>query len=145
MVVLLGFLGLAIDGGRAYLDRRELQAAADAAALGAAYNYMNTSDYAQAEQAATAVYPKTLRLYSVPSCGGYGTLSATCTFDEGGGHVLNVAVVNRSIAGVTFTATAQHNTSVTLMQVAGAPSQIQLGALASALARRSGTGGAAIQ
>ncbi|TMC10818.1 MAG: pilus assembly protein TadG, partial [Chloroflexi bacterium] len=30
MVVLLGFAGLAIDSGHAYLDRREMQAAVDA-------------------------------------------------------------------------------------------------------------------
>jgi Flp pilus assembly protein TadG len=49
IVVLFGFLGLAVDGGRAYLDRRGLQAAVDAAALAAAYNYMNTTDYSLAE------------------------------------------------------------------------------------------------
>ena len=56
IVVLFGLLGLAIDSGRAYLDRRHLQAAADAAALAAAYTYMNTSDYAQAEQKAVDTY-----------------------------------------------------------------------------------------
>ena len=29
IVVLFGFVGLALDGGRAYLDRREMQAAVD--------------------------------------------------------------------------------------------------------------------
>jgi Putative Flp pilus-assembly TadE/G-like len=37
MVVLLGFLGLAIDGGRLYLTKTELQNGADACALAASY------------------------------------------------------------------------------------------------------------
>jgi len=51
MVVLFGFLGLAIDGGRGYVDRRQMQASVDAGALAAAYTYVNTMDYAQAERA----------------------------------------------------------------------------------------------
>jgi Flp pilus assembly protein TadG len=37
MVVLVGFLGLAIDGGRLYLTKTELQNGADACALAASY------------------------------------------------------------------------------------------------------------
>jgi len=37
MVVLVGFAGLALDGGRLYLTKTELQNAADACALAAAY------------------------------------------------------------------------------------------------------------
>src|SRR5438874_11228261 len=40
LTVLFGFVGLAMDGGRGYLDRRHVQASVDAAALAAAYNYM---------------------------------------------------------------------------------------------------------
>jgi len=36
LTVLFGFVGLAVDGGRAYLDRRHLQGSVDAAALAAA-------------------------------------------------------------------------------------------------------------
>ena len=101
LVVLFGFLGLALDSGRAYLDRRELQASVDAAALAAAYKYMNTTDYAQAEQAATADYASNERVYSTPSCSGYGTLSASCSFGDPSGHTLIINVVNHSIAGVS--------------------------------------------
>lgn len=144
MVVMFGVLGLALDGGRAYLDRRDLQAAVDAAALAAAYNYMNTNDYSQAEQAATNQYASNQRLYSSPTCTGYGTLNATCAFGDVTSQVLTLTVVSRSIAGTTFTATASHQIGVTVMQVLGS-GVVTIGATATALARKPGTNGAAIQ
>ncbi|TME05330.1 MAG: pilus assembly protein [Chloroflexi bacterium] len=143
--VLLGFLGLSIDGGRAFLDRRQMQASVDASALAAAFNYMNNSDYSQAELAATNEYANNERLYMAPSCSGYGGLTVTCTFSDPTSHSLVITVANRSIAGVTFTATAVHSIGVTVMQVLGFGSTIPVGATATALARRTGTNGAAIQ
>src|ERR1700758_4526191 len=102
MVVLFGFLGLAMDGGRGYLDRRSLQASVDAASLAAAYNYMNTADPTQAEQAATAQYANNQRLYNPPTCTGYGTANVSCSFGDPTGQVLTIAMVSHSIAGVTF-------------------------------------------
>ena len=145
LVVLFGFLGLVMDGGRGYLDRREMQGSVDAAALAAAFNYMNTSDYGQAELAATNQYANNERLYAAPTCAGYGTLSASCSFGDSTNHVLTLTVVSHSIAGVTFTATATHQIWVTVMQVLGSGSTMSVGATATALARRTGTNGAAIQ
>lgn len=144
IVVLFGFVGLAIDGGRGYLDRRQMQRSVDGAALAAAYNYMNNQDYALAEQAATNEYALNEDLYMTPTCSGYGTLSATCRFADPTGHQLTIVVVNHSIAGVTFTATATHHIQATLMQVLGAGA-MPVGATATAVARKPGTNGAAIQ
>jgi len=145
LVVLFGFLGLALDSGRAYLDRRGLQASVDAAALSAAYKYMNTSDYAQSEQAAAALYSNNERLYTAPSCAGLGTLAATCTFGDPSGHVLTLAVADHSIAGTSFTATGSHSIPVAIMQVLGATPTIRVSATATAVARHAGTGPAGIQ
>jgi Flp pilus assembly protein TadG len=145
MVVLFGFVGLAMDGGRGYLDRRSLQASVDAASLAAAYNYMNTNDPGQAEQAATNQYANNQRLYTPPACNGYGTANVTCSFGDPTNQVLTIAMVSHSIAGVTFTATATHQIGVTVMQVVGVGSTMSIGATATALARRTGTYGAAIQ
>lgn len=145
MVVLLGFLGLAVDGGRAYLDRRELQAGVDAAALAAAYNYMNNTDYAQAERAATAAYASNERLYVTPTCTGYGSTSVSCTFPDATGQALTTTVANHSIAGVNFTVTSSHRIPITIMQIVGAGTSIPVGATATAVARRTGSAGAAIQ
>ena len=144
LVVLFGFLGLAIDGGRGYLDRRGLQSAVDAAALAAAYNYMNNSDYSQAETAATNDFAVNQRLYMTPTCSGYGSLLATCAFNDSTNEVLTISVTNRSIAGVSFTATAGHHIPVTIMQVLGAGAGFQVGATATAVARQAEANGAAI-
>jgi Flp pilus assembly protein TadG len=145
IVVLFGFLGLAVDGGRAYLDRRGLQAAVDAAALAAAYNYMNTTDYSLAEQAATSLYANNSHLYMSAACSGYGTTSVSCSFGDPSGTVLTIAVVNRAIAGVSFAVTAQHSIPVTIMQILGVGTSIPVGATATAVARLRTTSAASIQ
>ncbi len=144
ILVLFGFVGLAIDSGRAYLDRRHLQAAADAAALAAAYNYMNTTDYSQAEQTAAQTYAGNEALYGPISCSGLGTLAASCTFGDPWGQVLNINVTNKAIAGVSFAVTVSHSTPVAIMQVLGSGPTITIAAAATAVARKAGTNGAAI-
>jgi hypothetical protein len=146
IVVLFGFIGLVMDGGRGYLDRRSLQASVDAAALAAAYNYMNTSDYGLAETAAANQYANNQRLYTMPPCPGSGSPpTITCTFSDPTNQVLTVVASDHSIAGATFTATATHQVGVTVMQVVGVGSTMRIGATATALARRQGANGAAIQ
>jgi Flp pilus assembly protein TadG len=145
IVVMFGFLGLALDGGRGYLDRRQMQASVDAAALAAAYNYMNTSDYAQAEQAATGQYANNERLYMTPTCSGYGTVSVACVFGDATSQTLALSVASHSIAGVTFSATGVHQVPYTIMQVLNAGTAMTIGATATAVARKAGTYGAAIQ
>jgi hypothetical protein len=56
IAVLVGFAGLALDGGRLYLTKTELQNAADACALAGAYELVATPSIAQAsfEQAENA-------------------------------------------------------------------------------------------
>ena len=145
IVVLFGFLGLGIDSGHAYLDRRELQSGVDAAALAAAYNYMNNGSYALAEQAATATYASNQRLYASPACSGYGTQSVTCSFGDPTGQTLTQTVAGASLTGLTFQETASHRIGVFIMQVLGTAPTIPISATATALARRPGTNGAAIQ
>src|SRR5438034_3814208 len=88
LTVLIGMVAIAIDGSRAYAVRRDLQAATDAAALAAADKMQQTGSYVTAEQSATSNFGTNLRLYSAPSCSGYGTPGAspwtvTCTFSDG--------------------------------------------------------------
>src|SRR5438477_7398089 len=119
ITVLFGFLGLAIDGGRGYLDRRHVQASVDAAALAAAFDYMNHHDYAQAEVAAVTQYAGNERLYAAPNCSGYGGLNVSCTFSDPTSQALTLKAVDHSIAGVTFTVTSVHQVGITVMQVLG--------------------------
>jgi Flp pilus assembly protein TadG len=88
LAVLVGMAALAIDGSRAYAERRDLQAAVDSAALAAADKLQQTGNYTAAEQAATSIFGTNLRLYAAPGCAGYGTpgagtLTVTCTYPDG--------------------------------------------------------------
>src|SRR2546427_5945414 len=96
-----------------------MQVAVDDAALAAAYNYMNNSDYTQAEQAATTEFANNERLYMSPTCSGYGSLSVSCSFSDSTNQAVTQTVADHSIAGTTFTVTATHRIPVTIMQVLG--------------------------
>ncbi|HEX9476343.1 MAG TPA: pilus assembly protein TadG-related protein [Candidatus Dormibacteraeota bacterium] len=112
LAVVVGMAALAIDGSRAYALRRDLQAAADAAALAAGDSLQQTGSYILAEQAATASFGSNMRLYSSPSCSpGYGSPSATmnprtitCTYSDG--TVLKQVVTALGPGGTQFTVTA---------------------------------------
>jgi len=145
LTVLFGFLGLAIDGGRGYLDRRHVQGSVDAAALAAAYDYMNNRDYGRAELAAVNQYVTNERLYGTPPCTGYGSMTVTCTFADPTSELLTINAADHSIAGVTFQVTGVHQVAISLMQVLGFGSTMRVGATATAVARQQGTNGAAVQ
>jgi len=144
LVVLFGFVGLALDGGHAYLDRRHLQASVDAASLAAAYDFMTSNDVSHADYVAMNVYATNERLYSTPTCS-LGGSTLTCPFGDPTNHVLTVTSTDHSIAGVTFTATAAHRVGIAMLQVLGFGSYVTVGATATALARHVGANGAAIQ
>src|SRR5258708_16419228 len=65
MLVLMGMLGLAIDSGRAYVDRRNLQAAVDAAALAAGDWHENFNDLTGVTlPQSKSVFQKNVPIYS---------------------------------------------------------------------------------
>jgi len=106
ITVLIGMVAIAIDGSRAYALRRDLQAAVDSAALAAGDRFQQTGSYVSAEQAATAIFGTNLRLYSAPSCSGYGSPGAapffvTCTYSDG--TALTQVVTNLGPQGSQFT------------------------------------------
>src|SRR5882672_11067514 len=68
ILVLFGMLGLAIDSGRAYVDRRDQQTAVDAAALAAGDWYENFHDlYGSTLPKSKQIYQDNLHLYSAPA------------------------------------------------------------------------------
>ncbi len=113
LAVVVGMAALAIDGSRAYAARRDLQSAADAAALAAADSYQRTSSFISAEAAASTAFGIDLRLYSAPACApGYGspgasTYTVTCTYSDG--TSLTDTVAARGPQGVQFQLTASRN------------------------------------
>src|SRR5690349_23855593 len=104
ILVLIGMLGLAIDSGRAYVDRRDQQTAVDAAALAAGDWYLNYFDInTYAVPKSVIVYQNDLRLYAgwttsshtSALVGPKGNLQQdTYTYNYPGGYTLQVVATN---------------------------------------------------
>src|SRR5437764_7775062 len=142
LLVLFGMLGLAIDGGRAYSDRRELQNAVDAAVLGGGDQYQRLSDLNVAANTAATYYGLNAH---IASYGSWGSAPATCpsTFPAGStcsvytwngypGSFTFGYLVNR-FNGTIFSGSATHQVAVTFMQVLGVPSINNFSAIAQAV------------
>ncbi len=136
IVVLIGMSALAIDGSRAYMLRRDLQAAVDAAALAAGDTLQWTSSYPQAEQAASTSFGMNLRLYAAPSCSpgfaapGSSPLTVTCTYSDG--SKLVEAVSTLGPRGGQFSLTASRSLTLQLARVLTNASSPTLAASSSA-------------
>jgi len=113
LAVVVGMAALAIDGSRAYALRRDLQAAVDAAVLAAGDSLQRSGSYVTAEQAATSIFGKNMRLYVAPSCApgygspGVGPFTVTCTY--GDGTTITQVVTTLGAGGSQFTITGARN------------------------------------
>jgi Putative Flp pilus-assembly TadE/G-like len=120
LTVLMGMVAIAVDGSRAYSLRLDLQDASDSAALAAGDTYQQTGNYATAEQAATTIFGKNMRLYAAPSCTAYGTPGAspwtvTCTYPDG--TVMTDVARVLGAQGTRFTITATRNLQLQFARV----------------------------
>src|SRR5881397_982950 len=93
ILVLFGMLGLAVDSGRGYVDRRDQQTAVDAAALAAGDWYENYSDLQLSIDKSVTLYQNDLRIYS-----GIQTSSHTWA-NIGPGGALRQDTYNYTFAG----------------------------------------------
>ncbi len=130
MLVLFGMLGLAIDSGRAYIDRRYLQDAVDAATLAAGDNYENFGDQTSAFNNALRLFQTNLGLSGGTSSISGNTMTATW---NGGGYQYTITGANGQFNGYVFQATAQHTFPLTFFQVLGSSPTIPVQAQASAI------------
>lgn len=134
ITVIIGMAAIAIDGARAYALRRDLQAAADSAALAAGDKMQQTGNYVSAEQAASAIFGTNLRLYASPSCSpGYGSPGAspftvTCTYSDG--TVLKQVVSKLGPQGSQFAITATRTLPLEFAGILTNGSNPTLGAVA---------------
>ena len=121
LTVLVGMVALAVDGGRAYAVRRDLQAATDAAALAAGDNYVRSQNYVSAEQAAATLFGINLRLYAAlpPPCAyaspGASPANFTCTYSDG--TTLTMLVTDMGPGGANFTLTSKRNINLAFARV----------------------------
>ena len=103
LVILFGMLGLAIDSGRAYVDRRQIQNAVDAATRAAGDDYENFGDQTLAFNNATTVFERVLTL-GAPSSS--STSGNTYTANFPGGYTYQISGANGQFNGYVFQATA---------------------------------------
>jgi putative Flp pilus-assembly TadE/G-like protein len=158
LTVLMGMVAIAVDGSRAYSLRLDLQDASDSAALAAADTFQQTGSYISAEQAATTIFGKNMRLYAAPACTGYGTpgaspWTATCTYPDG--TVMTDVARVLGAQGSRFTITGTRNVQLQFARILtngtspslGASSNGSIGNLvyspALAALKQSGCGGVA--
>jgi hypothetical protein len=143
ILVLFGMLGLAIDSGRAYVDRRDQQAAVDAAALAAGDWYENFANlYGTTLPNSKNVYATNLHLYA----GSTSDIVTTTFIGTGnnlqqdtdvvaypGGYQLTIVATNTQFNGYQFTFTSVHVLPLAFMQIFGGPSNVTITATATAI------------
>jgi hypothetical protein len=147
ILVLFGMLGLAIDSGRSYVDRRDQQAAVDAAALAAGDFYDNYPDYpdvaAVTLPAARQVYENNLHLYGgytqhvtyhYTNVGSSGQLVEDQWVDTfPGGYQLTITAINTLFNGYQFQFDSTHGFPLAFMQIFGGPANVTINATASSI------------
>jgi Flp pilus assembly protein TadG len=143
LLVLFGMLCLAIDSGRAYVDRRDQQAAVDAAALAAGDWYENYSDlYGSTLPNAKQVYAANLHLYGGPSSDSDTTVfigpnsalqQDTDVVTYAGGYSLTIVATNTQFNGYQFVFTTTHSLPLAFMQLFGGSPNITINATATAI------------
>ena len=143
ILVLFGMLGLAIDSGRTYVDRRDQQTAVDAAALAAGDWYENFQDVlGSAMPQAKQIYANNLHLYSSPASdnltfamvgAGNNLRQDTEVATFSGGYQLTIVATNTQFNGYQFTVSTVHSLPLAFMQVFGGPSSVTITATATAI------------
>src|SRR6266702_4482432 len=129
LLMLMGMLGLAIDSGRAYVDRRNLQAAVDAAALAAGDWHENFNDLTGVTlPQSKSVFQKIVPIYSAAASdidtttfvGTTGALQQdTDVVTYQNGMTLTVVATNTQFNGYQFTFTAVDYMPLAFMQIFG--------------------------
>ncbi|HVD46952.1 MAG TPA: pilus assembly protein TadG-related protein [Candidatus Limnocylindria bacterium] len=143
ILVLFAMLGLAIDSGRAYVDRRDQQAAVDAAALSAGDWYENYQNlYGSALPQAKQIYAANLHLYNAPSSDTLTTVFVgvnsnlqqdTEVVRWAAGYQLTIVATNTQFNGYQFTLSTTHGLPLAFMQIFGGPTAVTINATATAI------------
>jgi hypothetical protein len=147
ILVLFGMLGLAVDSGRSYVDRRDQQAAVDAAALAAGDFYDNFPDYLDVAGTtipnAERVYENNLHLYGPVTHvffnhNQYYGINADLIQDQwidtwAGGYQLTITATNTLFNGYQFEFDSTHQFPLAFMQIFGGPPNVTIVASAGSI------------
>src|SRR5256885_598911 len=143
ILVLFGMLGLAIDSGRGYVDRRDQQTAVDAAALAAGDWYENFQDLnGLVVPKSVALYQTDLRIYT-----GYQTASHTSTlvgtnanlpedtytYTFAGAYTLTIVATDTQFNGYEYQYPSSHNLALAFIQIFGGSTTVPISATATAI------------
>jgi Flp pilus assembly protein TadG len=143
IMVLFAMLGLAIDSGRAYVDRRDQQSAVDASALAAGDWYENFQDlYGSTMPQAKQIYANNLHLYAGPTSDTLATTFVgvgntlrqdTEVVNYAGGYQLTIVATDTQFNGYEFQLTTTHFLPLAFMQIFGGPASVTINASATAI------------
>ena len=143
ILVLFAMLGLAIDSGRSYVDRRDQQTAVDSAALSAGDWYENYGNlYGSTLPNSKQIYANNLHLYSGPTSDVISTTFVgpnlnlqqdTEVIQYAGNYELTIVAINTQFNGYQFTFTTVHQLPLAFMQIFGGPSTVTINATATAI------------
>jgi hypothetical protein len=144
ILVLFGMLGLAVDSGRGYVDRRDQQTAVDAAALAAGDWYESFPDridlLGKVIPNSVTLYQNNLRIYSPCSqvyynsgTTGLGFPDDNWTFQCPGQYSLQIEAINTQFNGYDFTYKSTHQLPLAFIQIFGGATNITIAAQASAI------------
>jgi len=143
LVVLIGFIGLAVDGGRLYWERRILQNAVDSAALAASDNYQDSQSISSSLHAAATEYAANERLYGAVSSAPSWTASTVDITWSGSTDKMHV-VYSAAGSVSAFNVSSSHTIQLAFMMVLGAGNTAKVTASAQGHAKTGGTAGTAL-
>ncbi len=147
ILVLFGMLGLAIDSGRGYVDRRDQQTAVDAAALAAGDWYENYPDLTDLLNLvipqSVVVYENDLRIYTGAASSSHTFTNAagananlrqdTWNYTFAGGYSLNIVATNTQFNGYQFVFATNHSLPLAFIQIFGGATSVPIGASATSI------------
>src|SRR5437660_6808917 len=148
ILVLFGMLGLAVDSGRADVDRRDEQTAVVAAALAAGDWYDNYPDYNDLVNTvipqSVAVYEANLRIYSGLSSSSHTSTTVGVPPNNNlpqdswhdtfaGGYTLDITATNTQFNGYQFSYTTNHNLPLAFIQIFGGSPAVGISATATSI------------
>jgi putative Flp pilus-assembly TadE/G-like protein len=142
ILVLFGMLGLAVDSGRAYVDRRDQQTAVDAAALAAGDWYENYQDLNKSIPSSVQLYMNDLRIYTPAT--GYSHKSGlvgpngdlpqdTYDYAFNGNYSLEIIATNTQFNGYEFKYTTSHSLPLAFIQIFGGSPTVGISATATSI------------
>jgi Flp pilus assembly protein TadG len=143
IVVLIGFIGLAVDGGRLYWERRILQNSVDAAALAASDNYQDSQSISSSLHSAATEYAANERITGTASANPGWT---STTVDISWNNSTDTMHVVFTSAGrlSSFAVSSSHSIRLAFMPALGVGTTALVSAVATGHAKTGGTDSDAI-